>query len=96
MFRRYLLKQKFWQSRKNDRVVFVKHDSRVGGIYARLLRSADGRRGVEIKANGEEKFFDNFTDLDRYLETLTLPSADPMFSVLGRRNNERFFRQLTL
>ncbi len=97
MFRRYLLKKKFWQSKtSNGGVMFVKHDSHAGGVYAQVLRNPEGHQCVEVQVNGEKKYFENFNDLDAFLDNLRRPSQDPIFSVLGRRNNETFFRKLEI
>ncbi|GAB4321697.1 MAG: hypothetical protein Kow0069_26110 [Promethearchaeota archaeon] len=98
MFRRYLLKQKFWQVKRNGGVIYMKHDSRAGGVYARVLHDAKtGRKGVELVVDGERHFFDNFNELDEFLDSLQhRPAADPMMAVLGRRSKQAFFRQLAL
>ena len=98
MFRRYLLKKKFWpvKSRAGE-TVFMTHNAANGGVYAYLERQGD-RHGVKIVAGGEENFFDNFDSLDQYLDGLhrVERSQANFMAVLERRSRQSYFRQLAL
>lgn len=96
MFRRYLLKKKFWQVKRNGQNLYMKHNPRYGGLYAEVRRGETGKKGVEIIADGDKKFFDNFNELDAYLENLNHPARDPFVNILGRRSSQQFFRQIAL
>ena len=96
MYRRYLLKKNFWAApRKNGGGLscYVKHDVRVGGIYAYIQN-----RGVNIVVNNESKFFNNFDQLDRYLDQLTMQAnrtgndVGDFYKVLTRRDNSKSLR----
>ena len=70
MFRRYLLKRKFWPVKdRNGQTMFITHNAPQGGIYAYLEHQAD-RNGVRIVTGGKESFFDNFDQLDEFLDNL--------------------------
>jgi len=98
MFRRYLLKNKFWPVKNhNNETVFVTHNPIHGGVYAHIVREND-RRGVKIITADEETFFDNFEKLDEYLENLrrSARSQENFVSILERRSRQAYFRQLAL
>lgn len=90
MYERYLLKKSFWRSKN----AFVKHDVRAGGIYAYPVSN-----GVKIVANNETRFFNNFDDLDLYLDRLVMPSRTDnaeFMQVLNRRNTSKLLRAIPL
>jgi hypothetical protein len=97
MFRNYLLKNDFWaQPRKDGKkpTCYVKHDVRTGGIYAFLKR-----RGVKIRVNNEERYFNNFDELDRFLDQLHLSNREDnseFMQILNRRSTSETLRQLPL
>ncbi len=98
MFRRYLLKNKFWPVKNtNGETVFMTHSASQGGIYAHLVREND-RRGVKIVTGDDENFFDNFEKLDEYLDNLrrSARSQSKFVSILERRSRQAYFRQLAL
>ena len=98
MFRRYLLKNRFWPVKnRNGETVFVTHNASQGGVYAFLERQNE-RRGVRIVAGDEETFFDNFEKLDEYLDQIkrSTRSQSNFVSILERRSRQAYFRQLAL
>lgn len=94
MYRGYLLKNDFWAKKGNEqneeKKVFIKHDSNIGGIYAIIEKD---NRGVKIIANGEEHFFHNFDKLDMFLKQLS-QRKDDFMKILKRRNMSRKLRKL--
>lgn len=86
MFRKYLLKKDFWaQPRRDgkDPTCYIKHDVRCGGIYAYIQH-----RGVRVVVDNETKEFQNFDDLDQYLDRLHLTHRDDnieFMQILTRR-----------
>ena len=97
MFRRYLLKKKFWPVKsRNGETVFMTHSAANGGIYAYLEQGE--RRGVKIVAGGKESFFDNFDNLDEFLDGLQRQEKTQasFMNILARRTRETYFRQLAI
>jgi sugar-specific transcriptional regulator TrmB len=100
MYRSYLLGKNFWARKGNERndgtnqkKVFIKHSQNAGGIYA--IVEPKGQRGVKIIANGQEKFFNNFDKLDRYLNKLERRENDFM-KILRRKNISKKLRTLDI
>ena len=97
MFRGYLLKKEFWASPRKDGekpTCYVKHDVRTGGVYAFLKN-----RGVEIRVNNEDRFFNNFDELDSYLDRLHLSTRDgssEFMQILNRRSTSKTLRKIPL
>lgn len=92
MFRSYLLKQNFWAKKGKERTVYMKHDINIGGIYAYLVN-----HGVKLIVKGKDYFFDNFDNLDVFLNRLTTNSNNDDFSrVLKRRNMQKALRTLAI
>jgi len=97
MYRKYLLKRDFWAvPRKDGREpnCYVKHDIKVGGIYAFIQN-----RGVRIVADNTEKNFNNFNDLDLYLNRLVIfkdNSNSDFLAILNRRNTTKLLRQIPM
>jgi hypothetical protein len=92
MFRSYLLKNNFWAKKGRNKTVYMKHDINIGGIYAYLEN-----RGVKLVAQGRDYFFDNFNELDFFLNRLTLNTQNDDFSkVLKRRNMATALRTLPI
>ena len=97
MYRKYLLKRAFWAvPRKDGREpnCYVKHDIRVGGIYAFIQH-----RGCRILADNNERTFNNFNDLDLYLDRLTIHkdnSNSDFLAILNRRNTTKLLRQIPM
>ena len=70
----------------------MKHDINIGGIYAKI-----GNRGVTLVVKGKDYFFDNFDNLDIFLNRLTTSSNNDDFSrVLKRRNMQKALRTLVI
>ena len=96
MYRSYLLKNNFWARKGNvkssDEKVFIKHDSIVGGIYAIIQKE---NKGVKIIADGEEHLFNNFDNLDLFLNQLNHRN-DNFIKILKRRNISRKLRTLDI
>ncbi len=94
MYRTYLLKKGFWAKKGNkqseDRKIFIKHDSFMGGIYAIVEKALNG---VKILANGEEYFFDNFDRLDLFLNQLS-QQQNSFTKILNRRDRSKTLRTL--
>lgn len=65
MFRKYLLKRRFWAVPRNDtdKPCYIYHDEQMGGIYAYLVN-----KGIIIKTNTESHFFTSFTELDMFFD----------------------------
>lgn len=96
MYRKYLLKRHFWaQPRKGgEPQCYVKHDVRTGGVYAYLQH-----RGVRIVTEGDQRSFNNFDELDEYLDKLSVSTRDDtsqFLSILNRRTTTKMLRQLPL
>jgi len=92
MFRSYLLKNDFWAKKGRDRTVYMKHDINVGGIYAYIEN-----RGVKLIVQGRDYFFDNFDNLEFFLNRLNNNSQNDDFTrVLKRRNMENALRTLSI
>ncbi len=97
MYRNYLLKREFWAQPRNDGekpTCYVKHDVRTGGIYAFLKY-----RGVRIRVNNEERFFNNFDDLDQFLDRLHMNSREDtseFMQILNRRTTSKTLRKIPL
>ncbi|MHA1646490.1 MAG: hypothetical protein ACTSVU_05845 [Promethearchaeota archaeon] len=97
MYRRFLQKRHFSaQTRSNgtEPNCYFKHDVRTGGIYAKLQH-----RGVSISTKQKTQFFDNFDDLERYLDQLYLSTRDDsseFLQILNRRSNAKRLRQIPL
>ena len=97
MFKKYLLKKQFWaQPQKNgqDPTCYVKHDVKTGGVYAYLQN-----RGVKIIAENKSRFFNNFNDLDEYLDKLSLSTREDtseFMAILNRRTTSKMLRQIPI
>ena len=92
MFRNYLLKNDFWAKKGNGRTVYMKHDIGIGGLYAYLEN-----RGVRLVIRGKSYFFDNFDQLDFFLNRLNATSHDDNFSrIIRRRNTENVLRTIAI
>lgn len=100
MYRSYLLKNNFWAKKGNEKggftnkeKVFIKHDEFNGGIYA-IIQEGD-RRGVKILVGGDEYFFNNFDNLDNFLNSLT-HKQDDFIKILKRKNLSKQLRRLEI
>ena len=97
MYRKYLLKRNFWAVPRKDGSdpnCYVKHDIKVGGIYAFIQH-----RGVKIVAENKEKIFNNFDELDLYLDRLVIfkdNSNSDFLAILNRRNTTKLLRQIPI
>ena len=99
MYRKYLLKRNFWAVPRKDGHglepnCYVKHDIKVGGIYAFIQH-----RGVRIVADNKEKTFNNFDDLDLFLDRLVIykdNSNSDFLAILNRRNTTKLLRQFPI
>jgi len=97
MYRKYLLKKNFWAVPRKDGKepnCYVKHDIKVGGIYAFIQH-----RGCRIVAENREKTFNNFNDLDSYLDRLVIfkdNSNSDFLAILNRRNTTKLLRQIPI
>jgi len=97
MYRKYLLKRDFWAvPKKNGEEpnCYVKHDVHVGGIYAYLKH-----RGVKISVQGETRYFNNFSDLDQFLDQLKISTRSEnseFMAILNRRTTTKLLRQIPL
>jgi hypothetical protein len=96
MFKKYLIKNNFWLTKKKDNISwFVRHSPASGGIYARLLQ-----KGVEIQHSGEKIIFTNFDDLDDYLDRINSPrmsdEASEFVNILNRKISSNVLRTLPL
>ncbi len=96
MYRKYLLKRNFWAVPRKDGKepnCYVKHDIKVGGIYAFIQH-----RGCRIVANNKETTFNNFNDLDLYLDRLVIFKSNSensdFLTILNRRNTTKLLRQI--
>ncbi len=95
MYRKYLLKRDFWAVPKkngDEPNCYVKHDVQIGGIYAYLRH-----RGVKITVNGESRFFNNFNDLESYLDQLRLSTRNDtseFMAIINRRSTTKLLRQI--
>jgi len=95
MYRSYLLKNNFWAKKGNeketgDEKVFLKHDSEVGGIYAIILND---KKGIKMKVEGKDYFFNNFDKLDSFLTRLQ-QRKDDFMKILRRKNISQKLRLL--
>ena len=100
MYRSYLLKNNFWAKKGNEKEdfqnkekVFIKHDVFNGGIYA-IIQEGDNR-GVKIIVDGVEHFFNNFDNLDMFLNGLT-QKQDDFIKILKRKNISKRLRRLDI
>ena len=92
MYRSYLLKNDFWAKKGKGRTVYMKLDISIGGIYAYLEN-----RGVKLVVKGKSYFFDNFDNLDSFLNRLAATSTQDSFSrIIRRRNTENVLRTLVI
>lgn len=92
MYRNFLLKNDFWAKKGNGKTVYMKHDISIGGIYAYLEN-----RGVKLVVRGKSYFFDNFDNLDSFMNSLAAASTQDSFSrIIRRRNTEKSLRTLTI
>ncbi|MBD3353087.1 MAG: hypothetical protein GF364_16520 [Candidatus Lokiarchaeota archaeon] len=91
MFKKYLLKKDFWQTKSADGTWFIKHDPIYGGIYARLFQ-----KGVEIQYNNERKVFTNFNELDAYLDRISVRDEyddnQKFLNLINRRMTSKWLR----
>lgn len=69
MYRSYLLKNGFWPKKKTNSEVFLKHDLKIGGIYAIIQKEGFNKR-IKIVIRKSVYFFDNFDNLDAFLGQL--------------------------
>ena len=68
MYKKYFLKKRqFWviPKKNNTAPCYMFHDPHAGGVYAYVMD-----RGVMLKTTAESKFFNNFNELDQYLDLL--------------------------
>lgn len=100
MYRSYLLKNNFWAKKGNEKggfsnreKVFIKHDVINGGIYA-IIQEGENK-GVKILVNGDEFFFNNFDNLDNFLNTLA-QKQDNFIKILKRKNISKRLRRLDI
>ncbi|MHA1820488.1 MAG: hypothetical protein ACTSVC_08455 [Promethearchaeota archaeon] len=98
MFKKYLLKRNFWQTRsKKSSNWYVRHSMEAGGIYAKIL---DNQPGVEIIFNNKRRIFHNFTELEEFLNNIDskagLTSEQPFISLLNRKMTSKVLRTLPL
>ena len=101
MYRSYLLKNNFWAKKGNEKggfsnnkeKVFIKHDEFMGGIYA-IIQEGE-KRGVKILVEGDEYFFNNFDNLDNFLNSLT-HKQDDFIKILKRKNLSKRLRRLDI
>jgi hypothetical protein len=100
MFRKYLLKRDFWAVPKRNGDApncYVRHDIKVGGIYAYLEN-----RGVKIVNNNEEQFFNNFDELDRFLDKMSMNATrsgnetSDFLAILNRRMTSNLLRKIPM
>ena len=97
MFRRFLLKNDFWAQPRRDGqkpTCYVKHSVKVGGIYAFLQP-----KGVKLRVDDDERYFNNFDDLEGYLERLNLNAKDTsneFMHIINRRTTTKALRQIPL
>ena len=96
MYRKYLLKKNFWAVPRKDGHepnCYVKHDINVGGIYAFIQQ-----RGVKIVAENKEKLFNNFNDLDLYLDRLSIFKGEnsDFLAILNRRTTTKILRKIPI
>ena len=93
MFKKYLIKNNFWLTKKKECEWFVKHTPVSGGIYAKLMQ-----KGVEIQHSGEKLVFTNFNELDDFLERITSPrrsdEANEFINILNRKISSNVLRKL--
>jgi hypothetical protein len=89
MFKKYLIKNNFWLTKKNDCEWFVKHTPVSGGIYAKLMQ-----KGVEIQHSGERVIFTNFNELDDFLDKIKRGDTNEFVSILNRRDTTKMLRKL--
>lgn len=101
MYRSYLLKNNFWAKKGNEKEdlqnkekVFIKHDEYNGGIYA-IIQEGGDKRGVKIIADGVEHFFNNFDNLDMFLNSLT-QTQDDFIKILKRKHISKRLRRLDI
>ena len=97
MYRSYLLKNGFWARKGNEKdgnfnkeKAFIKHDEINGGIWAIIQE-----RGVKLIVDGEEHFFNNFDNLDMFLNGLA-QRQDDFIKILKRKNISRRLRRLDI
>jgi hypothetical protein len=71
LFRKYLLKHKFWAlpQKGKEEPCYMKHDDKVGGVYAYILK-----QGVRIKINDNSQVFTNFNELNNFLQRVQVQS----------------------
>lgn len=84
MFKKYLLKNDFWMTKSGEEPCFIKHDPVYGGIYAKVMP-----KGVEIQFNNEKLVFNNFNDLDEFLDRVSIhstPNDYDQFNTIITRN----------
>ncbi len=100
MYRSYLLKNGFWAKKGNEKgdlvnkqKAFIKHDEYMGGIWA-IIQEGD-KRGVKLIVDGEEHFFNNFDNLDIFLNGLA-QRQDDFIKILKRKNISRRLRRLDI
>ena len=100
MYRSYLLKNGFWARKGNEKEenynrekAFIKHDEYMGGIYA-IIQEGE-KRGVKILVDCDEYFFNNFDNLDNFLNSLT-HKQDDFIKILKRKNLSKQLRRLEI
>lgn len=77
MYRNYLLKKGFWPKKKTNSQIFLKHDLNIGGIYA-VIQKEGFIKGIKIIIREREYFFDNFDNLDAFLDQLQASQTEFM------------------
>ncbi len=94
MFRGYLLKRGFWSIKGNQKIL-LKHDIKIGAIYAKICNIQE-KKGVELTVNNKIRvFFNNFDDLETFFHQLD--NHESLFSkILRRKEMSQQLRKLKL
>ncbi len=96
MYKKFLLKKHFWpqgNKKKNNQTCYVKHEVNSGGVYAYIQQ-----KGVKIVAKNQTRFFNNFNDLDEYLDKLSIDMRDgteEFIKILNRASNTKTLRKFS-
>ncbi len=98
MYRNYFLKQGFFAKKGNEQdpnveKVFIKHEPKVGGIYATIKTGE--KKGVNIVTDGQKEFFNNFNDIDLFLANLKLKQEN-FVKILKRKDISQKLRLLEI
>ena len=96
MFKKFLIKNEFWMTKRNNSTWYVKHTPEAGGIYAKVLQ-----KGVEIQYNNRKQIFTNFIELYNYLDRITSPSTPDdnqknFLSIINRKMTSKILRTLKI